>query len=60
MIVHVLGDVVVLLAFVLTIAFAVMAFMGMNEAAAWLAGALILAGLVRLGVIFAESVTPDY
>jgi hypothetical protein len=60
MIVHVLSDLIVVLALILTVAFAATAFLGMNEAAAWLAGALVLAGLARLGAIFAESMTPDY
>lgn len=60
MVVSVLADVIVGAALVLTIGFGVTAFLGMDVAAAWLAGGLVIAGLARLGVILAEAVTPDY
>lgn len=56
----VLADVIVGAALMLTLAFAATAFLGMEQAAAWLAGGLVVAGVVRLGVIVVESASADY
>lgn len=55
-----LADVVVAVALALATAFAVTAFLGFDAAAAWLAAALAIAGIVRLGVILVEALSPDY
>jgi hypothetical protein len=54
-----LGDLVVLAAFLLTAGFGAAAWYGQDELAAWLAGGLAIASVLRLVTLIADAYWPD-
>ena len=53
-------DLILAVAMLFTVGFALAVFGGYNTAAAWLAGGLAVVGVIKIVVVIADALSPDH